>query len=43
MYMKKLYSDLEYLAPEVEVINVAVEQGFQGSMESPVEKPEQDW
>ena len=32
-----------YLAPEVEVVTIAVEQGFQGSIETPVEKPEQDW
>ena len=32
-----------YLAPEVEVIETAVEQGFQNSNEDPVLDPEQDW
>jgi len=34
---------LEYLAPEVEVIETAVEQGFQNSNEDPILDPEQGW
>lgn len=34
---------MEYLLPEVEIIEVAVEQGFTNSIEDPVEKPEQSW
>ena len=33
-----------YLAPVVEVLEVAVEQGFAQSMfEDPIENPEQSW
>ncbi len=32
-----------YLAPEVEIIEVAVEFGFSNSIEDPIESPEQDW
>lgn len=32
-----------YSAPEVEVIDVAVERGFINSMEDPEENPEIDW
>lgn len=33
-----------YLAPELEVLKVTVEQGFsQSTLEDPVENPEQDW
>lgn len=32
-----------YLAPEVEVIETAVEQGFMNSNEDPIQDPEQDW
>ena len=34
---------LIYLAPEAEVLVVAVEQGFANSIEDPVENEEQDW
>lgn len=34
---------LTYLAPEAEVLEVAVEQGFANSIEDPVENPELDW
>ena len=34
----------EYLAPELEVVTVEVEQGyFQSNLEDPEENPEQDW
>ena len=36
-------SDVCYLAPEVEIIEVAVEFGFSSSIEDPIEEPEQDW
>ena len=32
-----------YLAPEVEILEVAVEFGFSSSIEDPIEDPEQDW
>ena len=33
-----------YLAPELEVLNVKIEQGFAlSNLENPEEKPEQDW
>ena len=33
-----------YLAPEFEVLDIEVEQGFAGSnFEDPKENPEQDW
>ncbi len=36
-----------YLAPEIEVVEIAVEQGFAGSeggnMENPDERPDQPW
>ena len=32
-----------YLAPEVEVVSIAVEAGFANSMEDPYENPEQPW
>ena len=32
-----------YLAPEVEVIETAVEQGFQNSNEDPILDSEQGW
>jgi hypothetical protein len=34
---------LPYFAPDVEVIAIAVEQGFTNSIEDPVENPEQEW
>jgi hypothetical protein len=34
---------LIYLAPEAEVLEVAVERGFANSIEDPVENEEQDW
>ena len=35
---------LRYLAPEYEVLNIEVEQGFAlSNLEDPVEKPEQSW
>ena len=34
----------KYLAPEFEVVNVEVEQGFtQSNLENPEENPEMDW
>ena len=34
----------KYLAPEFEVVNVEVEQGFtQSNLENPEEYPEMDW
>ncbi len=33
----------EYLAPELEVMEVVVEQGFINSMEDPSENDEMDW
>lgn len=33
-----------YLAPDFEVVNVEVEQGFtQSNLENPEENPEMDW
>lgn len=32
-----------YLAPEAEIVEVAVEFGFANSIEDPFESPEQDW
>ena len=33
-----------YLAPDFEVVAIAVEQGFAlSNLENPVEKPEMDW
>ena len=32
-----------YLAPEVEIIEAIVEQGFQNSNEDPILDPEQGW
>jgi hypothetical protein len=40
MYMNKDYA---YLAPEVEIVEVNVEYGFQNSNEDPIQDPEQDW
>lgn len=38
------YKEKEYLAPEVEVLDIEVEQGFAlSNLENPVEKPEQNW
>ena len=34
---------LPYLAPDVEVVTIAVEAGFANSMEDPDENPEQPW
>lgn len=36
---------LSYLAPDVEVVTIAVEHGFAASsnVEDPNENPEQDW
>ena len=34
---------LPYLAPDVEVVAIAVEHGFANSIEDPVENPEQEW
>ena len=35
---------LQYLAPEFEVLDVEIEQGFAlSNLEDPVEKPEQSW
>ena len=34
---------LPYLAPDVEVIAIAVEHGFANSIEDPYENPEMDW
>ena len=34
----------EYLAPEFEVLDIEVEQGFAlSNLENPEEKPEMDW
>ena len=34
----------EYLAPEFEVLDVEIEQGFaRSNLEDPKENPEQDW
>lgn len=33
----------EYLAPEFEVLEVMVEQGFANSMEDPFENDEMEW
>ena len=32
-----------YLAPDVEVLSIAVEAGFANSMEDPYEDAEQEW
>lgn len=32
-----------YLVPEIEVITIAVEWGFAGSLETPEEDPEMYW
>ena len=41
--MQKTFQE-GYLAPEVEVLEVAVEQGFSGSMlEDPIENEKQGW
>lgn len=37
------FEHLYYLAPEVEIIEVAVEYGFANSIEDPEENPELDW
>lgn len=42
-YNMQNLKQMEYLIPEVEIIEVAVEQGFTNSIEDPVEKPEQSW
>ena len=34
---------LSYLAPDAEVVTIAVESGFANSMEDPDENPEQPW
>ena len=35
---------LHYLAPEFDVLDVEIEQGFAlSNLEDPVEKPEQSW
>ena len=35
---------LQYLAPELEALDVEIEQGFAlSNLEDPVEKPEQSW
>ena len=35
---------LQYLAPELEVLDVKIEQGFAlSNLENPEEKPEMDW
>ena len=34
---------LPYLAPDAEVVTIAVEAGFANSMEDPDENPEQPW
>lgn len=35
---------LQYLAPEFDVLDVEIEQGFAlSNLEDPVEKPEQSW
>ena len=34
---------LPYLAPDVEVVAIAIEHGFANSIEDPVENPEQEW
>ena len=41
--MQKTFQE-GYLAPELEVLEVAVEQGFSGSMlEDPIENEKQGW
>lgn len=40
MYIK---SDELYVAPEIDIVDVAVEHGFAGSIEDPEENPEIDW
>lgn len=32
-----------YVAPDVEIISVAIERGFANSFEDPFEKPEFEW
>ena len=41
--MSYIQEQYPYLAPEVEVIETAVEQGFQNSNEDPILDPEQGW
>ena len=37
-------SERNYFTPLIEVLDVAAEYGFAGSMfEDPIEQPEQDW
>ena len=39
-----LTEQLQYLAPEFEVLDVEIEQGFAASnLEDPKENPEMDW
>ena len=39
-----LTEQLQYLAPEFEVVKIEVEQGFsQSNLEDPDENPEMDW
>lgn len=40
--MQKTFQE-GYFAPELEVLEAVVEQGFTNSIEDPVEKPEQSW
>lgn len=35
--------EMGYLVPEIEVVEVVVEWGFAGSLETPEENPELDW
>lgn len=39
-----LTEQLQYLAPEFEVLDIEIEQGFAlSNLEDPEENPEQDW
>lgn len=39
----KTTKNYTYIAPEVEIVEVNVEYGFQNSNEDPIQDPEQDW
>ncbi len=41
--MMSFKSEEQYTAPEIEIVEVALEQGFSGSIENPEENPEIDW
>lgn len=41
--MQFFYGEEHYTAPEVEILEIAVEQGFSNSIEDPVEGDDMDW